>query len=392
MTIHQSASGSVINIAHLLDGRHFGGAEQMVLRLIGESVKQGIRASAICLSEGRLATFLRQSGLSFQVIPSSHRLDFKVLSPLEQFLKTENIDLIQAHTSRTHLLSRIIGSRTGIPNITTIQSPIALDDNRGMRRHPVRAWVERMGRRWTQHIVCVSSEEAERIRKEENVSPEMISWIPNGVPAPPEDVFQQRRKHLNHWLEQNGYPEDTFVIGMIAQLRPRKGPEVLIEAFDRFRKQIENGVLLMIGDCEFSSPGYLEKLEEAARKSFSSKDIHFTGFMENPWILAGGLDLCVLPSRFGEGLPLVLLEAMSYGVPLAVSDTAGNREIVIGAENGWIHAPGNAEILAEHMHEAATDGQRLEQYRRLGLNYFQKTYTLEKICSMHIQLYHDLLE
>ena len=160
MNNQKPVNGKEINVAHLLDGRHFGGAEQMVLRLIDESQRQGIKASAICLSGGRLATFLEQSGLPFHVIPSQHRLDFSLVSSIRKVLESKRNNLIQAHTSRTHLLSRIVGSKTRIPNITTIHSPIALDDNRGLHRHPVRAWIERMGRRWTQHIVCVSREES----------------------------------------------------------------------------------------------------------------------------------------------------------------------------------------------------------------------------------------
>ena len=391
MSNQKPVNGKEINVTHLLDGRHFGGAEQMVLRLIDESLRQGIKSSAICLSRGRLATFLEKSGLPFHVIPSQNRLDLTLVSSISRVMESSRNNLVQAHTSRTHLLSRIIGSKTRIPNITTIHSPIALDDNCGLRRHPVRAWIERMGRRWTQHIVCVSGEESERIKREENVRSELISWIPNGVKPPTNETIAHKRAGLNRWLEQNGYPTDTFMVGMIAQLRPRKGPEVLIEAFSRYRESGHSGVLLLIGDSEFAGTRFLEKLQDIAGKSCFSNDIHFMGFLDNPWSIASGLDICVLPSRFGEGLPLVLIEAMSYRIPLAVSDIAGNREIVSHARNGWIHPPGDAHRLAEQLHEASTNRSRLAEYGISGQKYFHENFTLDKICSRYIQLYHRLL-
>ncbi|MBI3734991.1 glycosyltransferase, partial [Candidatus Sumerlaeota bacterium] len=206
-----------IRVAHILDGRFFGGAEQMVRRLAKSSPKIGVEAAIYCLAEGRLSEMLRADHLPLRVFPSSGRLDFRPLGAMTRALRGDQIQIIQAHTSRTHLLARILSHRVGIPNITTIQSPIALDENQGTQSHPLRAWIERAGRRWTDHLCPVSREETERLIREEGVPKDKITCIPNGVEAvETKSVVQARATDAARALAGLGISMDGFLLAMIA--------------------------------------------------------------------------------------------------------------------------------------------------------------------------------
>lgn len=381
-----------IRLAHLLDGRHFGGAEQIVRRLIETAPAIGVESWAYCLAEGRLTDFLRSQNLRVRVFPASSKFDFRVLPAIAAAARADGIQILQAHTSRTHLMARLLSVRLGIPNITTIHSPIAQDENRGVGLHPLRAWVERLGRPWTHQLVTVSQEEAERLAREEGVAREKISWIPNGAYPPPPERRAAARRALADFLAARGRDPEAFKIAMIAQLRPRKGPEVLIRAFAQLLAHgAPDSDLLLIGDDEFTGGGYLGALQALARDLGVAGAVHFTGFMADPWSLAAGADLIALPSLFGEGMPLVLLEAMSHGIPLAVSDTLGNRELARAGTHGWIHPPGDAAALAAQLAEAARDPAARHARGAAALQYFTERHTMERVQAQYRALYDTLL-
>lgn len=380
-----------IRMAHLLDGRHFGGAEQFVRRLMETAPAIGVESWAYCLSEGRLADFLRAQGLRVRVFQATGRFDFRPLPALLRSARADRLQLLQAHTSRTHLIARLLSLPLRVPNITTIQSPIAQDENQGTARHPLRAWVERAGRPFTHQIVPVSAEETERLVHEEGVARAKITWIPNGVhPADPARR-EAARATLGDWLRERGGDPAAFRVAMIAQLRPRKGPETLLRAFAAWLARGGRGELIMIGDDEFTGGGYLDSLKALARELGAAEAVHFAGFMANPWERAAGADLIALPSLFGEGLPLTLLEAMSYGIPLAVSDTLGNRELAAAGAHGWVHPPGDWETLARQLSEADADAPKREAKGAAARACFDEHYTLERVQARYRELYERLV-
>lgn len=381
---------AAIRVTHLLDGRHFGGAEQMVRRLVAASPGIGVEADVFCLAEGRLAEYLRGEEIAVRIFPSSGRFDVRPLGDMTQALRESGTQIIQAHTSRTHLFARLISHRTGIANITTIHSPIALDENRGGGSHQVRALVERLGRRWTDAICCVSSEEAARLVKEEGASRRKVVHVPNFLEDPnPEGVDGNRRAALEAWLAERGEAADAFVVAMVAALRPRKGAAVLIEAFARYIEAGKSGVLVIVGDDEFTGAGggHVAELKTLCGELGIAERVAFLGFREEPWALAGGADLVALPSMFGEGLPLVLIEAMARGLSIAASDTAGNRECVESGATGWLHPAGDAEALAKNLKEAAEDRDRLRAMGDAGRDKFLQNYASDVVLEKWREVY-----
>ncbi|MEN6624822.1 MAG: glycosyltransferase family 4 protein [Candidatus Sumerlaeia bacterium] len=386
-----TASAPTIRVAHVLDGRHFGGAEQMVRRLAEASPRAHIDARVYCLSEGRLAEFLRAAGVPLRVFASSGRFDLRFLPAMARAARADGIQLLQAHTSRTHLIARMLSRYLHIPNITTIQSPIALDENRAVKTHPLRATVERLGRPWTDAICPVSREETDRLARDERVPPSRLHWIPNGIEPVAEESLRQprRRAALNQYLTQQNLNPDAFAIAMIAQMRPRKGPETLLKAFAQLKA---DAVLLMIGDDEFTEgAGYLDSLRGLSKRLGVDSRVRFTGFMADPWTLAAGADVFALPSLFGEGLPLVLLEAMNHALALAVSAIQGNRELIDAGRNGWLHPPGDWETLAGQLGEAASDRAATADKGARGRELFMGAYTLDAVVARHRALYESLL-
>ena len=75
--------------------------------------------------------------------------------------------------------------------------------------------------------------------------------------------------------------------------------------------------------------------------------ITWTGFTRDVLDELRQMDLFVLPSLFGEGLPMVVLEAMAAGVPVVATRVAGIPEAIRPGQDGVLVEPGDAEDLAE---------------------------------------------
>src|SRR5690606_17187577 len=128
-----------------------------------------------------------------------------------------------------------------------------------------------------------------------------------------------------------------FVVGMVANFRPRKGAEVLIDAVGKLADSHSRLRLVLVGE-PFREPGgdYGADLRRRATRLGAQDRVRFTGFRADADRLIGSLDLFVLPSLFGEGLPRVLLEAMAAGVPVVSTPVEGIGELIRHEENGLL--------------------------------------------------------
>ena len=113
-----------------------------------------------------------------------------------------------------------------------------------------------------------------------------------------------------------GIPRGAFTVGCVANYRPRKGIEVLVEAMERLPEEIRGNIhLLLIGRMD------AEALTQRIERSPAKERIHRTGFREDAPSLSAACDVFCLPSTRREGLARAIIEAMAYRVPPIVTDS-----------------------------------------------------------------------
>ena len=131
---------------------------------------------------------------------------------------------------------------------------------------------------------------------------------------------------------------------MVALFRPRKGIEVLLQAIALLRSQGQSVHLRAVGDFETAEYGHT--VHALANQLGLSGAIDWVGFRRDIDPELAQMDLFVLPSLFGEGLPMVLLEAMSAGLPIVSTRVEGIPEAVRDGREGLLAAPGDPADLA----------------------------------------------
>lgn len=195
-----------------------------------------------------------------------------------------------------------------------------------------------------------------------------LTKIPNGV-----DEVRRREK-------SNG----MFIFGRIGRLENMKGNVFLLHAFSRYRKKTDSGLLVFAG--EGSQMNMLKLLSDELS---ISKYVDFLGHVEKEEFYSL-VDVMISPSSY-EASPLVILEALSCGVPVISTDVGGVKEILTDGYSGLIVDFGDEERLSEKMNLLAEDSRCVEKLSENGHRVFSQHFRSESMIMRTIEavLEHD---
>lgn len=156
------------------------------------------------------------------------------------------------------------------------------------------------------------------------------------------------------------------VVGFIGQIAPHKGTDLLVEAFGRLPRS--SAELHVHGPAD-QDPAFMARLRTLAE----GHDVRFLGTFpkEREAEILRAMDVLVIPSRWYENSPLVLLSALASHTPVIVSDVAGLTEFVQTGVNGEAFERGCADSLHEVLAKLLSDRSRLEVLS--GTTSFERT-------------------
>jgi glycosyltransferase involved in cell wall biosynthesis len=144
------------------------------------------------------------------------------------------------------------------------------------------------------------------------------------------------------------------VIGFIGQIARHKGPDILIEAFRRL--PAGSAELHIYGPAD-QDPAYMSSLHDLA--DGGAVNFHGTFQKEKMYVVLEGLDLLVIPSRWYENSPLVLLNALATHTPLVVADVEGMTEFLEEGRNGYSFERGSVNDLERVLNRLLREPDRL---------------------------------
>ena len=196
-------------------------------------------------------------------------------------------------------------------------------------------------------------------------------FIPNGV-NPPEI------KDCNEINQKYNLKKDGYIL-FLGRIVPEKGLKYLIEAF----KKVKTNKILVIAGGASDTDEFLKKLKELGK---DDKRIIFTGFVQGEILeeLYSNAYIYVLPSDL-EGMPLSLLEAMSYGNCCLVSDIDECAEVV--EDNGVLFNKSNVNSLKDKLQMLVDSKETVYKYKNESRKFILDKYDWEKIVRETLNLY-----
>lgn len=341
-------------VLHLINGEYFGGSARVLMNYVESEARRAEVAVGV-LFTGELERRLREAGVPTARIAMRGRLDLGAARRVLRLARRFGADIVHTHQVRNTLLARLASVAGGPPVVSHVHSPAFRESTRAVR-NLVTGTVDRALAGRTRRFIAVSESLGAELRRL-GIPGDRIRVVPNGIPLPV-PATAATREALRAEL---GLPDGEPVIGMVANFRPRKGTEVLIEAVATLAREGRSPRLLLVGEA-FREPGrdYAAELAGLARRLGVEERVTFTGFRADPERVIAGLDLFVLPSRFGEGLPMVLLEAMGAGVPVVATPVEGIVEVVDDGRNALLVPPDDGPALATAVGGLLDDPSRRE--------------------------------
>ena len=194
-------------------------------------------------------------------------------------------------------------------------------------------------------------------------------FIPNGV-------SRAERREAREIQKQWGLEKDSYVL-YLGRLVPEKGVHYLIDAW----KKVTTDKKLVIVGGSSDTQEYMNRLMASA-----GDGVIFTGFQQGQTLeeLYSNAYVYVLPSDL-EGMPLSLLEAMSFGNCCLVSDIEECAQVV--GDHAVVFEKGNVKALGDRLQELADHPEVVQKYKDAASNYICEKFSWDDVVSRTIDLY-----
>ena len=274
-------------------------------------------------------------------------------------------DIVHIHAIGPALLvpyAKVLGLKV----VFTHHGPDYDRDKWGFAAKTILKLGERMGCLFADKVIVISDVIRDLIQRKYGRT-KGVHLIYNGVSKPKLCDYPE-------YFEELGIEKGKYILGM-CRFVPEKNLHHLVEAFSKIDSK--GMKLVLAGDTDFEDD-YSRGLKETARKH----GVVLTGFIKGRKLhsLLTNCRCYCLPSSH-EGLPIALLEAMSYGVKVIVSDIPANLEVGLDKEDYF--PVGNVDALTDKL-------KTIIQQPLQHIDYDMKKYNWEKIADQVEKLYCEL--
>ncbi len=351
--------------------------ERVVVHLAGGLASRGVIPLVVCLqSKGVLAAELEAAGIDVMAIHSNRSYDIGGLYRLATVLKKFRPDVINVHDYSSLPYVAVSGlAQPRTPIVFTAHGLLyhGFDGKEGRYR---------LFSRCLQALTAVSPEVCQRHQ-------EFLRWkgstfiVPNGVPAI--DTSVATRREVRRELK---IADDEFVFLAVGNPRPEKAFEDLIEASAQLHQKVPGSPFSVLVVGTLSDNEYCRNLQRCAADS-QVPGLRLLGFRSDVQRLYSAADTLVVSSR-SEGLPMVVLEAMTAGLPI-LSTRVGGIPDAVPIHCGRLVQPACPDDLARGMLEfLQSDLQERLAMGRAALRHSERHFGVETMTTGYMNVFANL--
>ena len=175
---------------------------------------------------------------------------------------------------------------------------------------------------------------------------------------------------------------------LVTRLLKHKGVEDFIAAATEIQKSHKNVHFLLGGEFDAKHPDSIP--QSLIDSAVNSGAIQYLGYVDNFNEVLQDTDIFLFPSFYREGLPRVILEAASSGIPVVAADNVGTREAVRHGKTGFLFEPRNIQQMCEYIVLLAEDSKLRETIGQSARQLAVDAFDIRDITKQQLDVYKRL--
>lgn len=376
----------MIKVIHIITGLHTGGAEMMLYKLLSRSTQSRFEHIVLTLmnKETGIGNDIEDLGVPvYDLGLSQGSISVLAIRRLLKIVHKVRPDVIQGWMYHGNLAASFgrMFSRQKVPVIWNVRHSMhGLKFEKGSTIVAIR--ISAVLSRSTHRIIYNSSRGAKQHERLGYCADHTIV-IPNGFDC---ELYKPSVAARESLLRSLGVDDSNILIGSVGRFHKQKDHSNLLKAAGILARKYNNVRFVLIGrDVD----GCNKEIVDLVSHNHISNKVYLLGERKDIPELTAGFDIATSSSRYGEGFPNVIGEAMSCGVPCVVTDV-GDSAWVVG-NTGKVVQPRDAESLARGWAELINEGRAGRAI--LGTKARQRVldnFTLSKIVTQYETLYDQL--
>ena len=319
------------HVTHVIDSlARSGGSERQLLVNLSHFSHRGLRHSLVVIRPGadsRIGEVPGQIPTTVLFGNDDEPSRLSIGRKLYRQLKTDRPDLIHCALPESSYACRLVGPLLRVPVVESLvnisHEPIRAVDNPNvsLRKLRAHALLDRLTMRHFAGYHAVGPTVAESWHRTVGLPMEKMAIIPRGVSAPDGAAAGDERQVT---LEELGLSDDSVLLLCVGRQEPQKGHRYAIQAMPDILESVPTAHLIIAGRSGTSTRELLDSIESSGL----SRNVHILGSRSDIQRLLLASDIFVFPSLFEGNGGNALIEAMSLGCPVVVSDAPPMTEIV----------------------------------------------------------------
>jgi len=361
-----------IRVLHTEWSDGWGGQEIRVITEMLSLRKRGIEPYLACREHAKIKAKAISVGIPVFVVPFDGIADLRTVWMLFKIIKKLRIDIVNTHSGKDTWTGGIAAKLTGAKFIRTRHLSNKINPSR---------------LNFINELADAVITTGEQIRKEmikhNRIKSDKIVSIPTGAN---EAVFDPSKYDKRENRKLFGIKDDKIAIGILAVLRKFKRHDLFVEMACEVSKQFPETVFLIAGDGPQK-----ENIKRLIEAKNLQKQIKMLGHINEPAKFLSALDLFVLTSDSGEGVPQAIIQALMMRLPVVTTDVGSVGDLHC-EDNFILISRNNTDSLVANVKHLIKDKRLRQKYSERARNYIMKNFSETVMTDRLLHLYNLILK